>query len=223
MAKKTFLQHVQEFITTDISIADTAPTTTVSQTGEFADCVRYINNAYVAVQNAWQDWKFMWAQHTVATVIGTSSYAAPADLGRWDEKTIKYDGVLLDVYEYESVKEDYEFQTSNGTPQVAIIMPDNSLTIDPPPDAVANITADYYLAAARMSADVDEPVIPEQYEDIIRWRAMIYWGTFEEAPLVIQDGTSRYLELLKHLENNQLPRDFVSTNRMSADLVVTPE
>lgn len=224
MAKRTFLQHIQK-LREVLGVADSGPSTVANQNDEFTRLIGFWNDAYVMIQNKWDDWRFMWSSYSDSTVIGQSDYSAPADLKRWDHETIKYDGNWLTVYEYEDIKRDYQFQTSNGTPEVAVIMPNGDLRLDPPPSAVGTLTADYFVSAERLTTDSQVPRIPESYQDIIIYRAIVFFGEYDEQPVTVQSGINRYNELMPLLEGNQLPNTFGAKNRQDSgrDLVMVAE
>jgi hypothetical protein len=219
MAKKTLLQHIQK-LQEDLGLGRSDITTLTGLDDEHTRLVTFWNKAYVAIQNIWQDWRFLWAEHSETTVIDQAVYAAPADWGMWDQNTITYDGQYLDVYEYESVKGEYVFDTTSGTPYEAVIMPNGSLKLNPPPDSAKTLAADYFMAAETLTNDSDLSRIPEQYEDIVISRAMIYYGHYEEAPSIIQAGADRFGVELNQLEANQLYNQFGAHTRSHNDLSI---
>jgi hypothetical protein len=56
-----------------------------------------------------------------------------------------------------------------------------------------------------LTADADEPEMPEQYHDLIWLGALRRYAAFEAAPEVWAEAKSQHGELMRSLEQNQLP------------------
>lgn len=222
----TFLELVQS-LHTETGAAGVAPTSVANQTGEAKRLVNWIKRADLKIKRKWENWKFMRTTYSQATVAGVNTMAKPSGLKFWDtseEKPtffVKYNGdtdkSLIEVVEYDDVK-DEPLDTDSGPPSRIIIMPDNSLLLEPTPDAAHTIYADYYVTAEStvLSANGDISVIPEEFHDAILGRAMIFYANYENAPEIKTQGTELYGETLQELENSQLPNKFNSRLRTGA-------
>ena len=191
----TYLELVQD-LHREVGAAGVAPTTVID----------------LKVQLLWVNWRFLWDQFDTAntTTASVNALAAPADLNFWDFKTFKIiqpgetDQNPLDVVEYDKIKNNI-LDTSEDIPSRAIVMPNNSLTFEPVPDAVYTILADYYVKPTPLAANADVSAIPEEYHQVILGRAMILYGNYENGPEIKDQGNEIYIEQLARLENHQLP------------------
>jgi len=219
----TFLELVQD-LHAEVGAAGVAPTTVVNQTGEAKRLVNWIKRADQQVKRLYENWKFLRAEYSQATTATVNTLAKPAALKFWDVSSEKntfkclYNGdtdkSLIDVVEFDDVKDEI-LDTDSGPPDRIIIMPDNSLLIEPTPDAAHTIYADYYVTAEStiLANNSDVSVIPEEFHDVILARAMIFYANYENAPEIKTQGTELYTEVLARLENSQLPNKFNSRFR----------
>src|SRR6478752_6959334 len=89
----TFLELVQE-LHGECGAAGRAPTTVVGVTGEAARLVRWIKKANLAVQDLWENWKFLRCEYSATLTAGVNTLAAPTvpnaiGSGMWDLDTFK--------------------------------------------------------------------------------------------------------------------------------------
>lgn len=223
MAKRTFLQHMQAFVEKS-GIAESGPTTVVGQTGEMLRMINFWNDAHIEILNKYQDWNFMRSTHSANTAAGTRDYNPPNDWKTWDADTIKLGDEWLEPYEYNTVKSWYTLSTSNGVSGVVIIMPNGDLRLDPPPDAIYTLTADYWVIGTRLSTDAAESPIPEPYENVVMWKALMMFAADEHDQMLFQTASIRYEEMMRQLENAELPgKNFGALAKGSSNIVVIPQ
>jgi len=179
--------------------------TVISQTGEFARLVSWIKRANRVIQNEFTDWLFLRRQTTVSTNTTNNIITPPANLNVWDIDRI-YDnqGNKMDVKPYSEL--DYKIDTTvKGKPSLLIINDNNTISTYPCSDAVYTYSVDYFINPVALVNDSDVSVIPEKYHDAILGRAMIYYGNYESAPEIKQQGAEMYEEVISQLRKNQLP------------------
>lgn len=223
----TFLQLVEE-LHTEAGASGIAPTAVTSQRGEAKRLVGWIRRSDLLIQTKWLNWKFLRAsvQYSQATTALLSAYAAPAGWGFWDEDTFQvlYPGQTIPqnllVVEYEDVKAEIIDNARSGPPERVVLMPSGSLRIDPLPDAIYTITADYFIKPVALAANADISAIPEQYHSAIIGRALMFYGNFENAPEQKTQGAELYSDFLQQLETHQLPNKFGSRSRTGGTFTV---
>ena len=199
----SFLELVQD-LHREVGAAGVAPTAVTSQTGEASRMVGWVLKGDKFVQNLWTDWRFLWKQASLSTTASTATLAKPADMNFWDFETFRIDGDPLDVVEYHEVRSETP-DTTEDKPSRVIVMPDNSLKLEPVPDDTYSITADYWKKPTVMAANADISDIPSDYHEVILGRAMILYANYENAPEIKAQGEEIYIEQLARLENHELP------------------
>lgn len=220
------LRLVQEFVRlADIAQEADTPPSVVSQTGQILEAINYIARAHAAIQVKWLDWKFLWGDiDTITTVDDTATYAGATGIGIWDKQRFFYDNEELDVMEWEDYVPDTTL--AKGTPEFAVIRPDNQILLVPTPADVYTISYEYFLAPKELDLGDDEdlPLIPEQFHWAIIGKALMEYGTFESAEETRLHGAEIYLEFMTALEKHQLPRRQQMQGRRSGEqIVVTTE
>jgi hypothetical protein len=201
-------------------------TTTVSQTGEFADVVRWIDKAYEFIQNLHPNWQFLRFDFTFSTAATTQTYtpasANATDHAKWRvEKGDSFrcftgsgsNEIYLDFVPWDDFRLEYLFsgtRTVTGRPVKFTIKPDQSLMFWPIPDAVYTVTGEYWKKAQKMSTggvsvDSSVPVFPDRFHRAIVYKAMQYFGVSESSPEHFGMGDLGYKEMIGELRQDQLP------------------
>jgi hypothetical protein len=212
MANKNFLQLVNR-ARQECGVSGADLTTLQGQiTKEAQRFKNWIDEAWMEVQGAHRDWQWMRKSTSWATVAGRAVYAvgtdiAITDLDEWDTETFRNyvtsvgnrSEVFMSKQDYESWRDLYQYGANRYTqsrPIVFAVTPNKSIGVGPVAADGYTIAADYYARPAHLSADDDTPTVPEQYEMVIIYGAMIQYGLYEVAPEVLaraQAGRERYM------------------------------
>lgn len=192
-------------------------------TGESLRCKQWINDAYVELQNRHQDWQWLRTAFSFTTtadqqVYTTTDVGISATFGAWKPDSFRvyvtasgYAGeMFMGFYrDYEAWRDLWQFganRTNTGHPINFAITPAKSIGLSPVPDDTGyTVLGDYYKAPSELSATTDEPAFPDKYHMILVYDAMKRYGVYEAASEVYQRGGEKFQELLKQLENDQLP------------------
>lgn len=198
----TFLELVNA-LRRECSVSGSGVTTVANQTGESKRLVEWIQQAHEDVQNYFFDWRFLKKTATFTTQNTTNIIQPPADLNIWDlERLYDSSGNEVEFVEYADVRELID-PTVIGEPTRFILKNDNTLLADPYPDAAYEFTYDYFRSPQVLSADNDEPLIPVQFQRAIIGRAMMYYGNYESATEIKQQGAELFEYTLSKLVANQ--------------------
>ena len=199
------------------------------QTGMFAKLITWIADADIDINNEWSDWGFLHASFSDETILATKDITAPTDLGLWDKDSfyLDYSSATyqkLKYLDYFIWRDSYRNGVkTNDKPDFIIIKPDLDLILEPPPNDVYTITADYYKTATRMSDNSDVSLIPTRYDRIIIARAKIYYAEHEDASEVMQGAVNEYNDLMKKLQSIYLRGFESNTKAHDDDMAVTVE
>lgn len=211
MAKSTFLQLC---VTTrrECGITSAGPSAVTSQTGIFEKLVNWVADADQEIQGMWFDWDFLHVSTwTDVTIANTAAVSAPSNIGTWDEESffLNYTAATnkhLPVLDYKTWRRDYrQGVRTSKKPDNVVILPDLSLKMEPPPDAIYTVSADYWRKPYKLTAASDTSPIPEEYERIIVARAKIFYAESQGAPEVLTAASIEFDTLLDKLESKYLP------------------
>lgn len=183
--------------------ANSGPSTTIGQVGDFAKAVEYIDAAHAEIQNLHFDWDFLWATATFNTSADVDLYAGTAGLGIWDIQRIWLDDEKLYMLPWQMYRPELDY---TGAEFFGVIRPDNQLQIIPVPDDTYTVTYDYFRRPKVFAANADEPYIPVQFQRVIVGRALMLYGNFEAAEESKVQGQEIYNMFLGQLERHQLTR-----------------
>ena len=230
MAKSTFLQFCQT-VRRECNVSGSGvPVAVTGQTGILEKIVGWVADADQETQGRWFDWDFLhvstWSHNTIAD---TPTVAAPSDLGVWDRESFYLDystadNKQLSVLDYKEWRRDHRqgVQTSQS-PDSVVILPDNSLRLQSPPDDVYSLSADYWKRPVKMVNNTDTSPIPEEYERIIVARAKIFYGEMQSVGEILASGQIEYDDLLDKLESKYLPDQKARRQSDPGMMVVRPE
>ena len=205
----------------EVGIAGSGPITTVGQTGEMGRLVAWINQAWMDIQATRKDWGFLRKSTSFATSDGVYNYTAAAagapDLGLWDLETFRSystsvgltSEIMMDWDQYDSWRDQYLINANRNVrtrPMVVSVKPsDKSLNLGPVPAAGYTITADYFAVPSELSGDTATPVLPVEYHMAIVEKAKMYYGAYESAPEVFNQGQAEFTKWMRRLATDYLP------------------
>lgn len=224
----TYLEFCKKMVR-DLGLKNSI-TTVTGQTGMNQKIVDWVADADNEIQTIWSDWDFLWAQYEETCIVGQLEYTKPSDLGTWDFDSfyLNYtsdDYVYLSMLDYRTWRKVYRQGTqTNDEPNLFVITPAKNIYLEPRPDDTHLLTADYWRSPTWMTANTDTSPIPSRFERIIIARAKIYYAEHEEFPTVFELATKEYADLLKRLEDAELPGRMAAMRKSSNfGLTVVPE
>ena len=199
----------------ELEIPGDGPSSVVGQIGQHAQVVRWVHTAIRRIERRQPNWKFMWANISVPTVVDQQDYALEADWGitdyrRVDPGSLKYfkisDGVAFEQPFFRITWEEWTHlyalaytEADANAPSIMVELPNGGIwRFVNKSDAQYTITFDYYrgvqdlLAASDPDAATNEPYIPEDYEDMIVGAAMMAYGRQYEATDKFSDGKDMF-------------------------------
>ena len=215
----TYLQLANRLIQ-KAGISGGALSTCQGQTGEPGRVVSWIDEAWVDIQEIHPNWDWMRRDVTFNTTASKSSYTPTecgvSDLGTWDLDTfrtyITSVGVASETFlgkiAYGHFRDTYQYGNMRnvvGRPIAITSNPkDLSLILGLTPDNTYTVVGQYYQEPQHLSADSDTPAFPSKYHMLVVYRAMMYYGSYEAASEVYQEGKTNYDALVRKLNNEQL-------------------
>ena len=146
----------------------------------------WIQDADLDIQHLRKDWHFMRAGLNQAVSSGTNSVAAPMDFNRMDKASLvleRADGTnfypsWLEPHLYRMVER--EHSDTGGLP-LYLTLENGLLKLFPTPNESVTIKADYFVKPVKMTANADEPRLPEEYHMAIVYYALMMYGAYDEA------------------------------------------
>jgi hypothetical protein len=151
------------------------------------------------------------------TLSGPATALAP--FGRWQVPTEQYTVRIsltddpgrfwaLNWCGYEEFQRRFIAATvDDGQPRWWSVSPTGDLLVAPAPDSgLYSISADYWARPTELTADNDEPDMPEQFHMLIVWRALLEVASFDAAPEVETRATRNLKIVWRDLIEDQAPR-----------------
>ncbi len=231
-----FLALAQKLANESGTIQDGLLTTVVGQTGRKGRICRYINDAWVAVQVAHQDWRWMQSEFLLTSVASQARYAATdaaivdtltsAAIDRFrswvynprpeeDSDITLYANSIGVNDEGALLFRDWDWfyksmlrgTQDEGRPTHFSISPQNSLVFSRTPDSTDyRVKGRYLRSAQNLVADIDIPEMPVDYHDVLVDIGMLMLETFDENPSKITMKLLQRSARFVALEINQLPQ-----------------
>ncbi len=201
-------------------IAGSGPTSTVGQMGEASQIVNWIDEAYEYLQNEVASWLYLRGDFSFNTVASTFEYdtsTIASDYAELKQDTLRIyktasgtsDEQWLDFVRWRDFRDAYMLasqRTETGRPTYYTIMPDLGIRLYPGPDDIYTVTGEYYKVPDVMTADSDEPIIPERFQMAIVWKGLEFYGSYHEEPNRESKGEEQYNKILNRIMSNQIPK-----------------
>lgn len=230
----TLVQQLQR----EVGVAGAPITTVASQTGMYSKLVNWIADADEYIQGLHTDWKFLWSEYSISTVVGNAEPTVPSDLNIWDRDAFFLNYTLasnkhLTYMEYSNYRDVYgKGVQTNRKPSFITIKPNNQIVLHSPPDAIYTLTGEYWSTVTKMSDNTDTSAIPANFHRIIVVMAKLWYAEEQEIPDVYNkayvelygDPSERKnIGLLGRLEANQLPGQEGRTMGKAPEITIRPE
>ena len=226
----TFLQLCQK-TAREAGIPGSGPSTTIGQTGQFADIVRWVSDSYIEIQNRHGGhWRFLRHEFTLTTAsaddtytfgdaVDSTSATAITRFSEWRfaDRTapptifLQSAGIgtqnWLIYADWEPFKQIYRISTQvDSYPAHITVDPQDQIVLGPQPNDIYVITGEYWRSAQVLAADADVPEIPTQFHDLIVWYALENYGYSDTAQEAINRAVKKKKTYMRQLERNQIER-----------------
>lgn len=204
-----------------VSGASNPLATVQNLTGESRRIAQWVNDAWIDIQAAKEDWQWMREPFEFTLTAQQQTYTPDqvgvgATFGNWKRDSFRCSSVgeeyadeqLLNYMEFTTFRNLYQYGNMRRTfarPVVVSVTPDKSLAFGSIPSQPYVIVGEYYRAPSDLAADTDVPDIPSRFHPIIIYRAMMFYGGYEAAPEVYQRGETEFKRLMNRLDIDQLP------------------
>jgi len=202
-----------------------APTTTVGALPRRqAQCVGWVRGAWIKIQNANPDWRFLRAEFEGDLVAGKNSYS-PLDFGiaprfaEWVQETPRApalslynpaigrkDEQWLRQLDYVQWRQSFDFGVHDAIrPTYWAIGYDNLLKIGQTPDKAYKVRGEYRKTPQVLAADTDVPEMPARFHDAIWQRAIMLMAESDEAPQSLQTAQMEFSNNYRDMARDLLP------------------
>jgi hypothetical protein len=184
------------------------PTTTVNQAGESKQFIDWVNQAYLEIQEERRDWQWLWNEAQLQVTQGINTYSL-ASIYVVDDSMI-LNGRVLDRISFEDYREQSRMGLQTSIPTQWAMRPDGAIVFNALPESNGVLKYEYYRTPALLSGNEDTPRLPERFHMLIVYKAMTYYGYYENAPEVLQQGTRLFDAMSAKLSRDQLPQLLVA-------------
>jgi hypothetical protein len=123
----------------------------------------------------------------------------------WDEGTIRCNGLPLKVLTWPEFRGRFAQDSEQVSPSFVAQRPDGVLVLDTTPETSGEIAFEYWRTPQVLALGADVPRLPDQYHLVIVYRAMLFYGLYENAPEMVQAARSGEAGLHRDMTQTQLP------------------
>lgn len=215
-----FLELVQK-LHTKCGVTGAEPTGLTEQPQEINRLIGWINESWMYIQTAREDWQWMRSTFSFETVSGQAVYtpeeAGITDFGNWQRGNFRNyvtatgtnsEIRMDDEYDYQMWRDVYQFGANRNTrtrPIEVTITPEKYLGLGPVPIDGYTVTGSYFKVPTEMVNATDEPSMPPRFHMAIVYKAMTLYGAYESAPEVYDEGKDEFRRMGTMLGINQRP------------------
>lgn len=215
---KTFLQICQDVVR-ESGISGNGPVT-VTATSPVLEyrIIRWVKQAWLDIQEHRDFWP--WREVDVdVTLEANKQIYTPDDLSLTNIARWRLDAAVLSVgttdmrylqgVPYNFWLKNYRVTSDLATePSVVTARPlDNALIFHHIPAQEYTVRIQYQKTPQELVANTDVPELPTggQWSDIIQWKALMYYGFYDNAPEILAEATDMYNKKLFELDRRYGP------------------
>lgn len=199
------------------------PATVLGNVGQALNFCNWVNQSWIEVQSKYTDWSWKRVTPGVSFVtVAGQNYYTPSQAGvaagavaQWARQTFRNyqtavgpaSEIFMEPVDYDAWRDGYLFgalRTAQVRPFVFAIRPTDFALCLQTPLAGYTITGDYFSVPTPLVNDADLPDLPNQYIMAIVYRTMMFYGAYESAPDVYNDGKDKYNMVMNRLEKTRL-------------------
>ena len=218
-----FLQLAQA-VKRESGLSGGAPASLATAKGDDARIFQWVNWAWRDIALMHESWFFRRGEalgETSAMVMSPTASApgfALTDWATWKPQADDYrpsawrltDGQAaeygLQYLPYDTFRRRFIVGVHSAGPvRFWSVDPSGDLLVAPTPDSAHQVRASYIRDVVDMTADADEPAMPQRFHMMIVWRALREYGGFDAASEVVQRADQNYNMLMSALTQSQLP------------------
>lgn len=214
----TFVQLVGR-LRESCGVSGSNPSSVQNLIGEMLRLKNYTNEAWMYIQALQDKWEFMKQSIEFTCKVGQQKYTSVEQLitsfGTYELDSFRAYPVdepagefYLPFMTYKEFRDYYMFganRTLQQRPNFFSISPQKDFLLGPTPDAQYRINGEGFARPTEMVNDSDRPVMPPQFHLLIVYRAMMFYGAYEGAQEVYQQGLTEYQKWMPLLCKDQLP------------------
>lgn len=225
----TYLELVQD-LATECGVSGTI-STVASPTGEIKRLVKWITQSYTEIQNMnGARWRWLRGDFTFDTTADDEEYSfgdindvvtasAITRFSSWrlndyqnpPKQFLTASGVngqtWLIYTKFDWWRNIYSIGIQNSSiPHHIAVSPRDTILLGPAPNDIYTITGEYYKSSQTLTDDADTPEMPDQFHQLIVYRAMAKYAGFESANEVMIRSHVEGGPMLSSLYANQGPR-----------------
>lgn len=156
-------------------------------------------------------WPFREVADSFVTVAGTQEYTLLTDFADIDSNNIVDVAIQgasakkLSYIAFNRLRRDYpDFDLEGQSLPDYYYLQAGKIGLWPQPDAVYTVAVDYYKVPTELSADSDEPLIPQAYREALVQYALSMEHDFNTDPDLAQKAMNRYEQIVNLARQNLL-------------------
>jgi hypothetical protein len=218
----TFLQLVQR-LKRECGVSGSDPATLQGTLpAEITRLANWVSEAWQEVQRERADWFFLRQPVSFTATAAAGRSYTPTQAGIPLLASYKLDAFrcyaaalgqsneqILPWLPYDSFRNLYLFGANaqvQARPTLFSVDPQKNLVLGPAPNEDYVIAGEAFLAPQPLVNDADTPSMPSQFHMLVVYKAMEYYGAYDNAPEVYERGKAQYGPMLVRLTIDQAPQ-----------------
>lgn len=195
----TFLELVKR-VHQEAGLSGAGAASVKQQVGMDKKIVDWVRTAYQEIINL-KPWDFTWTSKTLEIPAGVQVIHL-ADYGVTDVGIISrlmLGGAVVQIDDWKNADQLYANQPAGAVEKFAIL-PNGDLKLYPVPAALTNLTLEYHRGVHKLVENTDTPLIPEQFQMAIVFKALSLYAANDEAVALFQDAMRNYDNWMARLD-----------------------
>lgn len=201
----------------EAGLSGTGPASVLSQVGMAKKVVDWVSDAWDDLQALRTDWKWMWKSDGLITMVPAQRGYDLVGLGFLVNEVVR-DSIRIRISGEPATErwltwldyEDFRAAFMSGVEQSGqstsvTVDPAGYMKLNPVPDAAYEVRFEYYKTPTTLVNNTDEPDMPERFQQVIVWSALMSYCAHDENVSLYQAAEKNYRKWLYRVRNSQLP------------------
>ena len=196
----------------EAGLSGDGPSAIAGQVGMNRKLIEWVRSAYQDII-LMRDWDWLWVKTYIDVSPGDGVLDLSGTFGLRDVGKIVTDSISVhaDDGRVSAVTFDTDFRklvrlyggAAAATPVVMTRWPDGGLQDFPAPDAFYELHFEYYRDRHELENDTAKPLIPEPFQQVIVWKALMRYASHDSATELLPHAQMMFAEVLQRLEQRQ--------------------
>lgn len=176
---------------------------TVNQKGDALNFVNWVDDAWLEVQGL-MNWPSLWEDAKITIASGASTATGGLSQKRYVKDSGRVGGGFIEYVPWDRFRLNWPSVDAGVSITAWTIRPDRSIAVNSQVTEDTVLQVERYRMPGAFTKDEDKPLLFDEHQMLIVWRALMLYAGFDEAGVAYKRAAAEYGQM-KRLAAGDLP------------------